>query len=466
MDACGTSAPWLDASQVPVPDDSDAESGHCPAAEEISWVPASVPGRSERPRRRRRPAGAGATREQNARGATQDAAATLKEDPVSGPPASFLDCLLGPKQQLRALAERQAANERIKVAARYWADKFEDHLKLNPELRSAEREELKAAFDSMQMAEMQADPDRQLPKAHFSAVKFLLAQSGRMQLGPPIPKSAGHGNSRRRIPIPALKHWAEQWEEFVTTHPELIGADRETMKEGFDVLLKTHNAGKFGKAHFSAVMNFLRMSGRHDIGAWKGYTGPNGDGGHLKGSQGDDTGTNVTKVLRMVPGVLAEMCDQMAEDFASDMSFLSEKTGTSAIEVYWEEDEINMTGSPTALASAKSELLQILAFYFPGRTVTLPGEVDDGKEDPGTTEVGGTDPTQESEHWSKSIHCKLSDQQRQRTLTKTQEARERERGAVKHWADRWEEYVKQRPELIGADRWTAGNPLRRTFPSS
>merc|ERR550537_1379445 len=126
----------------------------------------------------------------------------------------------------------------------------------------------------MQSSEMQAD-DR-VPKAHFSAVMYFLRQSGGM---PPHmePKNVGRRGGRDkqgrkrhgRTPVFVVKHWADRWDAYVKLHPELLGTEREVMKAGFDNM-QAAEMSKQGKAHFSLVMNFLRLAGRHEIGTWKG----------------------------------------------------------------------------------------------------------------------------------------------------------------------------------------------------
>lgn len=332
------------------------------------------------------------------------------------------------------------------MATLYWADKWEARLKEKPELLSAERAEMKAAFDSMQMEEMEADRERQLPKAHFSAVMFMMGQSGRMQIGKasshPKGGDASGNRSRRKIPIPVLQDWASKWEEYLKSHPELVGQDRETMKAGFDDLQKIY-ARVCGKAHFSAVMNFLRISGRHDIGAWKGYAAPVAGGL----AQAVCKEVEVEVVISLVGGLISSMGDQMASDFTGDIRHLSDKSGTSSIEVQWEEDRLVLSGPASAVSRARAELLEILHFYFPNETIALPDD-----EHAGALDSGKSAPQAEPRHWTQSIRCTLSDQQRQKTLSKTQQMREKQRGAVKHWADRWEEWVKLRPEWIGAER--------------
>lgn len=216
------------------------------------------------------------------------------------------------------------------------------------------------------------------------------------------------------------------------------------MKAGFDDLQKNVRVTEDSKAHFSAVMNFLRISGRHDIGAWRGYTGP----GQTEGKSTlptPDLGASapdVSDAIRVPAVLLAGMGDRMAGDFTTDIGVLWERSGAAAVEVQWEEGQILLGGKGPAVARARAELAQILRFYFPD-------------EDLGLEEAEAEEPEAEADgprHWTESIKCTLSSTQRRKTLSKTQEMRERQRGAVKHWADRWEEYVKGRPELVGAER--------------
>jgi len=325
-----------------------------------------------------------------------------------------------------------------------------------------EREEMKQVFDNFQMAEMRADTEKKTPKAHFSAVRHALSRTGRLQLNkhdPPTfkedaedadpveslepPGPDGGEPRRKRIPIPVLREWGGRWEEYCKEHPELLGAERETMKAGFDELQKEH-VSEEGKPHFSALMCFLRLSGRQDLGSWKGYENidERGNAGVTK--------QEVKQVVSISAGHLSEMETSARETFTGDINILSKKFGLGSVEVQWDEDKLMLIGSAVTVYKARLELVEMLRFYFPEEEVELPeppeGMLTEGEADSQTTQ------SQEPQHWSQSIKCSLSAAQRKRTLDKTQEMRERQRAAVKHWSERWEEWVKLHPELIGAER--------------
>jgi len=325
-----------------------------------------------------------------------------------------------------------------------------------------ERADMKQVFDNFQIAEMRADTEKKTPKAHFSAVMRALNRSGRVQLvktGPATFKEdaadadpveslepagpEGGEPKRKRIPIPMLRRWADKWGEYCREHPELPGAERETMKAGFDELQKDDD-GEQGKAHFSAVMCFLRQSGRHDLGTWKGY--------EKRGKHGGNAGADENEVEQYVSisaGHLSEMEAETAATFRGDVNFLGEKFGLGSVEVQWEEDRLMLIGSAVAVYKARLELVEMLRFYFPEEEVDVP-EPPEGMPSEGEADGEASQP--QELHWSESIECTLSAAQRKRTLDKTQELRERQRVAVKHWADRWEEWVKVHPKLIGAER--------------
>jgi len=220
----------------------------------------------------------------------------------------------------------------------------------------------------------------------------------------------------------------------------LLGSEREIMKAGFDELQKDPVI-ELGKAHFSAVMGFLRLSGRHDLGTWKGYDklGKHGNAGASE--------NEVEQFVSISAGHLSEMESEAAATFTGDISFLGEKFGLGSVEVQWEEDRLMLIGSAVAVYKARLELVEMLRFYFPDEEVDIP---EPPEVMPTEGETDG-DPSQ-PQHWSESLECSLSAAQRKRTLDKTQEMRERQRVAVKHWADRWEEWVKVHPELVGAER--------------
>merc|ERR1712113_177251 len=95
------------------------------------------------------------------------------------------------------------------------------------------------------------------------SVKSTLTQHQRVKT---LMKTQEARETQRR----AVLFWAGRWEEYVQAHPEVIGASRDIMKEGFDSM-QAHEPEKHAKAHFSLVMNFLRQSGRRKIGTWKDY---------------------------------------------------------------------------------------------------------------------------------------------------------------------------------------------------
>jgi len=332
----------------------------------------------------------------------------------------------------------------------------------NPDWLELERDEMKQVFDNFQMAEMRADTERKSPKAHFAAMRHALNRMGRLQLNkhdPPTfkedaedadpveslgPRGPEGGEPRRkRIPIPVLREWAGRWGKYCKEHPELLGAERETMKAGFDELQKEH-VSEQGKAHFSAVMCFLRRSGRQDLGTWKGY---------VKLNERDHEGEAKQEVKQFVSvsvGRLSKMYAAAAAMFTGEINVLGEKFGLCSVEVQWNEDRLLLIGSAIAVYKARLELVDLLRLYFPEEEVELP-EPPEGTPTQGETDGDPSQP-QEPQHWSQSMKCSLSAAQRKRTLDKTQEMRERQRLAVKHWSDRWEEWVKARPELIGAER--------------
>jgi len=387
-----------------------------------------------------------------------DASVNIEATPEQEAPQpllpTFLDCLLGPKQQQKALRER--------VAARYWAGRWEEQLLTNPDWFELERAEMKQVFDNFQVSEMRADTEKKTPKAHFSAVMRALNRSGRVQLpknGPAVfkedaadadpveslepPGPEGGEPKRKRIPIPLLRKWADRWEKYCNKHPDLPGSEREAMKAGFDEVQEEH-VSEQGKVHFSAVMSFLRLSGRHSVGTWKGYN-KNGQYGSAGASENE-----VEQFVSISAGHLSEMEAVAAATFTGDINFLGEKFGLGVVEVQWEEDRLMLMGSAVAVYKARLELVEMLRFYFPDEEIDIP-EPPEGMPTEG--EADG-DPSQphDPQHWSESIECSLSAAQRKRTLDKTQEMRERQRVAVKHWADRWEEWVKVHPELVGAER--------------
>mmetsp|Transcript_42595 Transcript_42595/g.92804 ORF Transcript_42595/g.92804 Transcript_42595/m.92804 type:complete len:573 (-) Transcript_42595:175-1893(-) len=381
-------------------------------------------------------------------------AAAMSQNPV--PFAMHpLDCLLGPKQQQKVLLQKQAANDKLKAAVLYWADLWDEYLEEHPELHGAEREHLKACFDEMQAAAMCADGEHKLTKAHFSAVMYHLRTSGRSR------DAKGRKEARRRRPPPStVKHLASRWESYVKLHPELIGASRDAMKHGFNDMLEQEEPGSAAKSHFSLVMNFLRLSGRRDIGAWDNYMPPPSAGklgqakiataraatvGEIEDEAGDEEmGEDVT----LPAGLLIGMEEERAADFDADMWTLRSKTGVDVVEVQWEESRIYLGGTARTVIAARNELKQVLSFYFPQHFVSEPPS-DIGRA--GDESEPAASPSAQR-HWSENVKCNLSQRQRQKTLTRTQEAREKQRGAAKHWADRWEEWVKLHPELIGAER--------------
>ena len=52
------------------------------------------------------------------------------------------------------LVHLQAGHDKLRSAANYWADEWEEHLQAQPELRKADREVMKVQFDCMQAVKM------------------------------------------------------------------------------------------------------------------------------------------------------------------------------------------------------------------------------------------------------------------------------------------------------------------------
>jgi len=254
-----------------------------------------------------------------------------------------------------------------------------------------------------------------------------------------------------------VKHWADRWDAYVKVHPELLGAEREIMKAGFDNM-QAAEMSKEGKAHFSLVMNFLRLAGRHEIGTWKGYVPATGTPAAVSESPAGNPCTtryrqlDVAEFILLAHGILERMGDETIETFERDIAHLWAKSGCVSVQVQWEENGVYLEGSADSVAGAKAELALILKCYFPTEPgpLTLPSE-------PSVCDVSSRQPDAQPKaaHWAESAQmCTLSKNQKRKTLAETQAAREKQRGAVKHWADRWEEWVKINPELIGAERET------------
>lgn len=417
--------------------------------------------------------------------------------------ASFLDCLLGPKQQQRALSQKEAANRKLKEATKHWSKRWELYLKENPEIIGCCREDMKAAFDAMQQSEMMADRMCRTPKAHFGAVMYFMRQLGK------LPKMKGDKEepSRKAMTTAAVKHWGERWEEHVKEFPDLIGAERLVMKKAFEEMqAREYPTCKIHKAHFSLVMNVLRLGGREDIGTWKEYSLA-----HLEEESREDEGPpryerrpgDVDDYFPVPAALLDSMSQRSAADFEKDVEHLWTLTGLSIAEIQWEEHQLYLVGSSAAVERAKCEVDKVLKFYFPsqyegrpefqpkpivqpevtketvvktvlrlayGTTIGWrppvvvppragmgggPGPGRSAGGAPGVCDASRTataPPGMEAGQWMESLKCGLTDADRKRTLAKTQMAREKQRLAVTRWADRWEEYARSHPEVIGADR--------------
>merc|ERR1711964_340857 len=74
--------------------------------------------------------------------------------------------------------------------------------------------------------------------------------------------------------------------------------------------------------------------------------------------------------IPVASGLLAGMSRQAAADFEGDVNLLWEKSGITTIDVQWEEGLVLLSGAPHALVCTRSELVQILHFYFPSESNT------------------------------------------------------------------------------------------------
>jgi len=424
-----------------------------------------------------------------------DLAPSLPQDFVN--PLFELDCLLGPKQQKRALKQKEESNERLKLATKHWAKRWREYCKTHPEIVGADREDMKAAFDSMQSAEMKADTELRIPKAHFSTVMSELRRSNHREIG--MWKGYAAPPSAEQIHKRDIEFWASKWKKHVASHPECIGLEREPMKSTFEAMQAADTDGAArAKAPFGKVMSELRRKGHREAGTWQGFVpdeqqkGSGGKGASRgargkkdkdenkgkdkEGGQENSKECEGTVVLVTVPqGVFDELGAAGAQDLETDMGHLVTKTGLNAAEIQWEENTVYLRGNAEALEFAKSEMRQILAFYFPlleppvfrsdadSITKCTSEQVDDSTSnaDPAALNTSGSekpapdpDVDQKPRHWSQDIECKLTQAQRLKTLAQTQAERERQRTAVFYWAEHWAEYVKAHTELIGAERAT------------
>lgn len=88
-------------------------------------------------------------------------------------------CTMSTKMRKTKIAKNQARKEAQRAAVKFWADRWEEHIKANLHLIGADRDVMKADFDIMQAAHTGTTVE----KAHFGLVMNFCRQSGRRKIG-------------------------------------------------------------------------------------------------------------------------------------------------------------------------------------------------------------------------------------------------------------------------------------------